>query len=286
MLLLSAMCHVTIETINPKSINMNEFCKKIKLPGLEIFTKHITQSATRANAPTLVFLHEGLGSIELWKEFPHQLCEATGLEGFLYDRQGYGKSSPMQHERNTNYLHEEAWSILPMLLDKADIQNVILVGHSDGGTIALLFAGRFSERVSGVISEAAHVFVEEETIRGVQDARLSYQLTNLRSRLAPYHGDKTSALFDFWSKTWLSPDFRNWNIEGELQNVRCPVLAIQGTEDRYGTQRQVRSIVDKTAGRAEELVVYGASHTPHAHKDDVLPSMKAFVERILAEIPS
>jgi len=278
------MCRVIIETISPKSINMNEFCSTIEVLGLEIFTKHITQFATRADAPTLVFLHEGLGSIELWREFPRQLCEATGLEGFLYDRQGYGKSSPMQYERGANYLDEEAQNILPTLLNKADIQNVILVGHSDGGTIALLFAGHFPERVSGIISEAAHVFMEEQTIRGVRNARMSYELTNLRSRLAPYHGEKTGALFDFWSKTWLSPDFKDWNIEDELQNVRCPVLAIQGTEDRYATERQARTIVDKTAGRAQSFFVHGGSHTPHAYKDDVLPVMKDFVQQILTDM--
>lgn len=260
---------------------MNEFCNTIEVLGSEIFTKRITQEATRANAPTLVFLHEGLGSIELWRAFPKQLCAETGLEGFLYDRQGYGKSSPIQHERDANYLNEEAWTMLPAILNTVDIQNVILVGHSDGGTIALLFAGRFPERVSGIISEAAHVFVEEETIRGIQQARMSYEFTNLRSKLASYHGDKTDPMFRSWSNTWLSPEFRTWNIENELQKVRCPVLAIQGTEDRYGTQRQLRSIVDKTTGRAEELVVYGGSHTPHAHESDVLPTMKAFVEQIL-----
>jgi len=260
---------------------MNEFSEKIEVLGSEIFTKHITQTATKPHAPTLVFLHEGLGSIELWKDFPRQLCEATGLEGFLYDRQGYGKSSPMPHEQGTDYMREEAWTILPALLDKADIQDVILIGHSDGGSIALLFAGRYAERVSGVISEAAHVFVEEETIRGIENARMSYQLTNLRSKLASYHGEKTSSLFDFWSKTWLSPGFRNWNIERELENVRCPILAIQGTEDRYGTERQLRSIVDKTTGRAEEFLVYGGSHTPHAHPGDVLPKMVSFIEEIL-----
>ncbi len=263
---------------------MNEFCKTIEALGSEIFTKHITQHATGANAPTLVFLHEGLGSIDLWREFPRELCEATGLEGFLYDRQGYGKSSPMWQERDANYLHEEAWKMLPAILDKSGIQNVILVGHSDGGTISLLFAGRFPERVSGVISEAAHVFIEEQTIRGIQDARMSYEFTNLRSKLASYHGDKTDPLFRSWTNTWLSPDFKNWNIEDELQKVRCPVLAIQGTEDRYGTERQVHSIVDKTAGRAEPFFVYGGSHTPHAHKDDVLPTMKKFVEQILSEM--
>ncbi len=263
---------------------MNESYNTIEVLGSEIFTKRITQQATRANAPTLVFLHEGLGSIELWREFPRQLCAATDLEGFLYDRRGYGKSSPMQHERNTNYLHEEAWTMLPAILNEVDIQNVILVGHSDGGTIALLFASRFSECVSGLISEAAHVFVEDTTIKGIREARMSYEFTNLRSKLASYHGDKTDPMFRSWTNTWLSPEFRAWSIENELQNVRCPVLAIQGTEDRYGTQRQLRSIVDKTAGRAEELLIHGGSHTPHAHEDDVLPSMQAFIEKILSEI--
>jgi len=242
---------------------MTENCKEIEVLGSTIFTKQITQHASRANTPTLVFLHEGLGSVELWREFPKQLCEATGLEGFLYDRQGY----------------------VPAILNAVGIKNTILVGHSDGGTIALLYAAKFPNKVAGVISEAAHVFVEEETIRGVRNAQLSYELTGLRSRLARYHGEKTSDMFKNWSRTWLSNSFRNWNIEKYLSKVLCPVLAIQGVEDHFGTERQLRSIVDRTAGRAEELLIYGCAHTPHSQAPkDVLPAMRNFVKGILGEM--
>lgn len=261
---------------------MTENKKNIKVFGSTIFTKRITQAAARANAPTLVFLHEGLGSVELWRDFPQQLCETTSLDGFLYDRQGYGKSSALSQHRGADYLHIEAWDMLPAILDTVGIKKAILVGHSDGGTIALLYAAKFSDKVLGVISEAAHVFVEEETIRGVRSAQLSYELTGLRSRLARYHGEKTPDMFQNWSRTWLSEGFRDWNIEQHLPNVHCPVLAIQGAEDHFGTERQLRSIVDRTTGRAEELLIYGCAHTPHSQAPkDVLPAMQKFVEDIL-----
>ncbi len=264
---------------------MTENKKDIKVFGSTIFTKRITQAASRADAPTLVFLHEGLGSVELWRDFPQQLCKTTGLDGFLYDRQGYGKSSPLSNECGPDYLNVEAWDMLPAILNAVGIKNTILVGHSDGGTIALLYAAKFPNKVSGVISEAAHVFVEEETIRGVRNVQLSYELTGLRSRLAQYHGEKTSAMFKNWSRTWLSNSFRNWNIEKYLSKVLCPVLAIQGVEDHFGTERQLRSIVDRTAGRAEELLIYGCAHTPHSQAPkDVLPAMRNFVKGILTEM--
>lgn len=264
---------------------MNEKHEKIEVFGSTIFTKQITQKAPRTNAPTLVFLHEGLGSVELWRDFPQQLCEATGLEGFLYDRRGYGKSSPLLGEQGVDYLNVEAWNVLPNILSTVGIKNVILVGHSDGGSIALLYASKFPSQVVGVISEAAHVFIEETTLRGVRNAQLSYELTGLRSRLARYHGEKTPEMFNSWSRTWLSEDFRNWNIEQHLSNVVCPVLAIQGVEDHFGTERQLRSIVDRTGGRAEELLIHGCAHTPHSQAtEDVLSAMQKFIEGVMAEL--
>ncbi len=261
---------------------MQEYNNNIDVCGYNIHTKQLIHEATRAGMPTLVFLHEGLGSIEQWKDYPLQLCKATGLNAFLYDRLGYGKSAPMSGGRGSNYMHKEAWEMLPAVLDAIKIDDVILIGHSDGGTIALLYAGQFKDKVHGIITEAAHVFVEDVTLMGIQTARLTYETTPLRSRLARYHGDKTSSLFTSWSDTWLSDEFKNWNIEENLVDVDCPILAIQGVEDRFGTEEQIYSIVNKSTGRAESLIIDGCGHTPHFQaNEEVLPAMCNFINQLI-----
>lgn len=257
----------------------------IEIYGSTIFTQQIIHKATRANSPTLVFLHEGLGSIEQWRDFPVELCEATGLNALLYDREGYGKSAPISGSRGHDYMHKEAWEVLPKLLEQTELDKVILVGHSDGGTIALLYAARFKQQVVGVITEAAHVFVEDVTLKGIRNAQLTYEITPLRSRLARYHGDKTPQMFSSWADTWLSDDFRNWNIEEHLKAVQCPILAIQGVEDYFGTEKQILSIVDKSTGRAEKLLIHGCGHTPHFQAPKkVMPAMTGFIQNLMREM--
>lgn len=230
------------------------------------------------SAPSILFLHEGLGSIGQWRDFPEALCTRTGAAGFVYDRLGYGGSDPLPGPRTVRYLHDEALDVLPAVLDALALDRPVLVGHSDGGTIALLFAAEYPDRVRGVITEAAHVFVEEETLRGIREAVELYRTTDLRERMARYHGDKVDAVFSGWADTWLSAEFRDWNVESFLPRITCPLLVIQGADDRYGTPVQVEAIVRQAAGPAEALLLPGCGHIPHQQaRDRVLASMVRFI---------
>lgn len=227
---------------------------------------------------SLVFLHEGLGSIAQWRNFPERLCMMTGLPGVVYERMGYGKSDPLVKKRKPYYLHEEALEVLPQFLDELDIIRPILIGHSDGGSIALIFASAFPEWVKAVVTEAAHVFVEEVTLEGIRRAVAVYEETNLRQQLQKYHGEKTDTLFRAWSETWLSDEFRSWNIEEYLPGIKCPLLVIQGKDDEYGTASQVEAIVSKASGPAEPLIIPGCGHIPHLQaKEKVIEAIKSFI---------
>lgn len=229
--------------------------------------------------PVLVFLHEGLGSTAQWKDFPALLCERTDRPGFVYDRLGHGKSDPLSLPRNPEYLHEEAFHALPETLDSQGIEKAVLIGHSDGGTIALLFAARFPGRVCAVITEAAHVFVEDITLEGIRKALDLYGRTDLRKRLSVYHGANTEGVFHGWADTWLDPRFRDWNAVSDLPEVRCPLLVIQGEGDEYGTPIQVMTIAEKTSGPAQAWLVPDCGHVPHLQaKEEVLLHMASFIE--------
>jgi pimeloyl-ACP methyl ester carboxylesterase len=229
---------------------------------------------------TLVFLHEGLGSVGQWRDFPSLLSERTGLPALVYDRWGYGNSEPFTLPRPTSYLHDEALLGLPAVLEACGIESPILVGHSDGGSIALLYAATRPERVRAVITEAAHVFVEDVTLEGIREAVKVYASTDLGRRLARYHGDKTDLVFHGWADTWLSPGFRDWNIESYLPGVRCPILIIQGIDDQYGTPSQVEAIRRQVSGKAVPLLVR-CGHIPHAEaKEEVLEAMAGFIEEL------
>jgi len=226
--------------------------------------EHCAEEATDTN---IVFLHDSLGCIKLWRDFPVKLARSARTHALIYDRLGYGKSSPFaEDERPVNYLEAEV-DILMEVLDKCEINNPILYGHSDGGTIALLAAAMYPESIKAVITEGAHVFVEEETLEGILQAKEKYRTTNLKERLEKYHGDKTQAMFDAWTETWLSPEYRDWNIEHFLPQITCPVLAIQGIEDEYGTLAQVQSIVNQVSGPAETYMVVNAGHSPHKQSE-------------------
>jgi pimeloyl-ACP methyl ester carboxylesterase len=229
---------------------------------------------------TIVFLHDSLGCTSLWRDFPLKMAEAAGCNAFVYDRLGYGNSAPFTDEhRETNYMETEA-EILMEILDKANIRNPILFGHSDGGTIALLAAAKYPGLIKTVITEGAHVFVEEETLEGIIQAKENYATTNLKERLEKYHGDKTQALFNAWTETWLSPAYRSWNIEHFLPQVTCPVLVIQGVEDEFGTLAQVQAIANQVSGPAETYMVVNAGHSPHKQSELwVINQCCAFLER-------
>lgn len=240
-------------------------------------------SAAAGTSPTMVFLHESLGCIETWREFPAFLAEAAGLDAIVYDRLGYGLSAPMPDTpRGLDYLHIEAERLF-RLLDILGVGEVVLFGHSDGGSIALLAAAMQPQRVRAVITEGAHVFVEEETLEGVRIAQALMAKTDLPVRLARYHGDKVARLTAAWIDTWLSPGFRDWNIETSLRAARCPALIIQGEADEYGTPAQVEAIVKGWGGTAEALLLPGARHTPHREATKaVMAATTAFLATALA----
>lgn len=215
------------------------------------------------NQPTIILLHDSLGCIELWRDFPKQLAERTHCNVLAYDRQGYGKSCGFEYaERNNDYLEREA-DILHALLDHWQIEKAILFGHSDGGSIALIATAKYPKRIMAVITEGAHIFVESITIKGIEEAIIQYQTADLQSKLAKYHGNKTEAMFWAWAKTWTRDSFKDWNIEHFLPSVGCPVLVMQGEDDEFGSLAQVEGIVSQTGGYVSQLIVPNAKHTPH-----------------------
>ncbi len=210
----------------------------------------------------LVFLHEGLGSIGLWRGFPADVAAATGRVAIVYSRLGYGRSDPWPGKRRPDYMHREALESLPALLDSLAVSDPVLVGHSDGASIALIYAGMSNRPVTGLVLLAPHVFVEPESIAGIAEAREAYATTDLPARMARHHDD-ADATFWQWNDVWLSPEFRDWNIEDALPAIETPVLVVQGTVDQYGTVAQVEAIERGAAGRVERLVLEGCGHAPH-----------------------
>ncbi len=227
-------------------------------------------------APTIVFLHEGLGSVSTWRDFPARLAAVSGCGALVYGRAGHGGSSASRGPRSIRYLHEEALDVLPAVLDRFELVRPFLFGHSDGATIALLYAAAHPSCVRALVAEAPHVFVEEEALAGIRRAADAYASTGLRDRLSRHHGPATDALFAAWSGIWLSAGFRAWNVEDALGSIACPVLVVQGEDDEYGTLRQVESILSRVPG-ARSLVLPSCGHAPHAERrDGVLAAAGAF----------
>lgn len=234
---------------------------------ITISYKWINQSL---KGPVILFLHEGLGSIEQWKSFPQELCDELNLPGLIYERQGYGKSSPLDHIRTEAYLENYALKELPAFIKALALkQDLILFGHSDGGSIALIYTGTHSG-VKGVITEAAHVFVEEITINGISPVVHAYETTDMREKLQKYHGEKTDQIFYAWSNTWPIKQAKKWNIEKYLKNIQVPILAIQGVEDEYGTEAQLDSIVLNSKGKNTKLLIKECGHSPHKDQQEIV----------------
>lgn len=213
------------------------------------------------NLPTIVMLHEGLGSVAHWKDFPSRLAEGTGAGVFIYSRYGHGASDALAEPRAVSYMHREAQIVLPEILRKAGIERPLLLGHSDGASIAILYAGMFPDSPAGLILEAPHVFVEDITVTSIAQARARYKETNLPQLLARYHANG-DPLFWGWNNIWLDPDFRTWNIESSLDLIRCPVLVLQGDRDEYGTIKQVEAI-QRRIPSASTIVLENCRHAPH-----------------------
>jgi pimeloyl-ACP methyl ester carboxylesterase len=232
------------------------------------------------DAPTIVFLHEGLGSITQWRDFPAALCERTDSRGLLYNRRGYGGSDPLEG-LSPRFMHDEGLEVLPQVLETFGIDRPLLFGHSDGGSIALIYAGSGLTPPAGLILEAAHVFVEDVTVARIAELAASYRSTDLRARLERHHGRNVDRLFHEWTRTWLSAEFRGWNIEEQLHSIHCPALVIQGSDDEYGTLRQVDTIARAVPGAVETLVIAACGHAPHIdRRDDVLDAAATFVQRL------
>jgi len=221
-----------------------------------------------ATAPIVVFLHEGLGSIAMWKDFPEHVCTSNGLRGLVYSRYGYGRSTPKPpDERWTpDFMRAQACEVLPALLRHLSVERPWLFGHSDGASIALLHAAEFD--VSGIVVVAPHLFVEDMSIASIEQARVAYETTDLRERLARYHADPDSA-FRGWNDIWLDPTFRDWNVEAALATITCPVLAVQGADDEYGTLAQIHAIQTRLP-KTRLLVIPKCGHSPHRDQPELL----------------
>jgi pimeloyl-ACP methyl ester carboxylesterase len=221
-------------------------------------------------APVMVFLHEGLGSVSMWKDFPATLCSRLNMRGLVYSRPGYGASSARDSDKHwgVDFMHQQAHEVLPALLQQLEIKNPWLFGHSDGGSIALLYAARFTDDAAGIILVAPHIMVEEVSLSSIEAARTAYLHQGLRDRLARYHQDVDAAFYG-WNNIWLHPEFRNWNIEAELQQIRCPLIAIQGQEDEYGSMQQVYGIRDRLPA-TEVVAIPACGHSPHRDQPEKL----------------
>lgn len=237
-----------------------------------------------ADAPVLVFLHEGLGSLSMWRQFPDALCKAGGLRGLVYSRPGYGRSTPRPADElwDLDYLHRQAHEVLPELLNQLSIdpsRNPIwLFGHSDGGSITLLYAARYVEHLAGAIVMAPHIMVEDITVSGIEKTRKAYLETDLREKLGRHHPDPDSAFWG-WNRIWLDPRFKSWSIENEISTIRCPLLAIQGADDEYASLEQIRGIARRLP-QTELLELKDCGHSPHRDQPQaVMAAATAFIGR-------
>jgi pimeloyl-ACP methyl ester carboxylesterase len=234
----------------------------------------------RASRATLVLLHEGLGSTAMWRDFPGLLAHATSCSVVAYSRYGYGRSDPLSRPHGVRYMHDEALTVLPELLDRLGVDRPILIGHSDGASIALIHAGANVRPVRAVVAMSPHVFVEDISIASIEAAKRAYESTDLRERLARYHDDVESA-FRGWNDIWLRPQFRAWNIESYLSSIACPVLVIQGNDDEYGTMEQVRRIA-AAAPNVDVVALADCRHSPHRDQPQaVLDAITRFVDRVV-----
>lgn len=238
----------------------------------------------RVDTAAMVLLHEGLGSVSMWRRFPDDVRRACGVPTtMVYSRHGYGRSAVHDGARTVDYMHREALDVLPALLDELGIVRPLLVGHSDGASIALVHAGA-GFPTAGLVLLAPHVFVEDETIAGIEAARTAYATTALRDKLERHHHD-VDATFHGWNDVWLSPAFRSWNIEDHLAGVAVPVLLIQGDADQYGTLAQLDAIERGCSGPVDRLVLPGAGHAPHVDNPGrVVAAVAAFHRRLASPV--
>jgi pimeloyl-ACP methyl ester carboxylesterase len=251
---------------------------------LEAAGHRLEQDRVGGGAPALVFLHEGLGSVSLWRDFPRAVAAATGSSALVYSRRGYGRSDPAPRPRPLGFMHDEALRVLPAVLDAAGIDDAVLVGHSDGASIALVYAGAIGARVRGVVAMAPHVMVEDVCVRSIAAIRDAYDApgSDLRDRLARHHADVDGA-FHGWADAWLDPGFLSWDLRGYLPGVRVPVMVIQGEDDEYGTLAQVDAIERGVPAPVERVILPACGHSPHRdQREATLAAITRFVRSVSA----
>lgn len=248
-------------------------------PDVRIRALHGRHGDTATARPTLVLLHEALGCIAMWKDVPQQLAAQSGCDVFVYERQGYGGSSPISLPRPDDYLEREGRDWLPRVLDSAAIAGpVILVGHSDGGSIALVGAAVLGAQVQGLVTMAAHIYIDHLTLAGISETVARYRApgSDLPARLARYHGDRTDLLFRAWHETWARPAYADFNLSPWLSDIRCQALIMQGEADRYGVPEQVSDICTGIGPHAQPLLIPDCGHVPHLEAPE--HSLSAIVE--------
>lgn len=253
-----------------------------KLECLTVFGKRLEarwHGPGPEEAPTLVFLHEGLGCVEMWRDVPARLAATTGCGALVYSRLGYGRSEAFALPRSIGCMHEEGLVVLPEVLRVAGIQRAIIVGHSDGGSIGIVYAGGVQDpNLLGLVTLAAHVFCEDLSVASIRAAKKAYDAGDLRVKLKHYHGDNVDCAFRGWNDLWLDPAFRQWNIEEYLPGIGVPYLAIQGEEDQYGTKAQIEAIGAQTGSGARTLLIPNCRHSPHLEQGEVvLQAIHSFV---------
>jgi len=253
----------------------------LELPGMRLEYRMLGPRPHQG--PTLVMLHEGLGCVGLWGDFPDKLAAATGAGVFVYSRAGYGRSSPVPLPRPLSFMHAEAREVLPRLLDAIGFRSGVLLGHSDGASIAAIHAGSVRDpRVRGLVLMAPHFFTEDMGIAEIARAREAYATTDLRSKLARWHDDVDNA-FRGWNDAWLDPEFRKWDLTGELPAIRVPVLLVQGEADQYGTVAQVEAAQRLCGGPVEVALLPGVRHSPQRDAPDAtLQAVVGFARGIFA----
>lgn len=236
--------------------------------------------AAGARRPTLVLLHEGLGSVAMWKDFPLRLARHTGCPVFAYSRAGYGSSSPAHLPRTPDYMHPEGLAVLPAVLERLAAPEVVIIGHSDGASIALIHAGGVTDaRLTGLVLMAPHVFIEPMCVAQIARARDAYLQGDLRGRLAKYHAD-VDHVFWGWNDIWLHPDFPAWNIEAYLPRISAPVLVLQGAQDEYGTLAQVDAVVHGIGSRVDSRIIPDCGHSLQRDQPEAtLGAIGAFLSR-------
>lgn len=260
---------------------MTDETKLIKVNGISLEAKWVN-ARSHQNDRVMVFLHEGLGCVSMWRDFPQNLSNRTGLSSFVYSRQGYGKSDPVPLPRNLDFMHAEGLDVLPNILDVEGINRAILVGHSDGASIALINAGGARDsRIEALVLLAAHVFNEDITVKSIKEAKKAFKIRDLREKLAKYHGTNVDCAFWGWNDIWLAPEFKEWNIESYLANIILPSLVVQGEDDQYGTSAQVNAIQTGIGPEAKVKIIPNCGHSPQIEQKDItLEVIARFIETL------